>query len=191
VSLFERLIQQGHSYTTLGEQHRSLPEISFFTRRLAYEHLEDHPKTLQRSKVKGLKKRVVFVHHENHEDVLPQTGDRRPGESKRNAFEAKMVLKTVRYLNQQGYTSKNMVVLTPYLGQLSLLRQQLSNDHDPWLNDLDSYELTRAGLMSPVAAQLGKQPLRLSTIGLSWTHGTISTEQVRHANYKFYRQLPR
>lgn len=93
--------------------------------------------------------------------------DRQPGESKRNAFEAEMVLKMVRYLSQQGYKSKNMVVLTPYLGQLSLLRQKLSRDHDPWLNDLDSYELTRAGLMTQAAAKLNKQPLRLSTIGTS------------------------
>ncbi|KJK78565.1 hypothetical protein H634G_06263 [Metarhizium anisopliae BRIP 53293] len=140
------------------------PEISHFVRRLAYEHLENNPKTLEREKVRGLKGRVIFVHHEHQEEKLADVADRQPGESKRNAFEAEMVLKMVRYLSQQGYKSKNMVVLTPYLGQLSLLRQKLSRDHDPWLNDLDSYELTRAGLMTQAAAKLNKQPLRLSTI---------------------------
>ncbi|GAO16373.1 hypothetical protein UVI_02049720 [Ustilaginoidea virens] len=164
VSLFERLIQQGHAYTTLREQHRSHPDISHFTRRLAYEHLQDHPKTSERQKIRGLKGRVIFVHHEHQEDKLSDGGESARGESKKNLFEAKMVLKTVRYLGQQGYKSKNMVVLTPYLGQLSLLKSQLSTTHDPWLDDLDSNNLVQAGLMTEATAQLNKEPLRLSTI---------------------------
>ncbi|KHN99716.1 CbxX/CfqX [Metarhizium album ARSEF 1941] len=146
MSLFERLIHQGHSYTTLQEQHRSHPKISHFVRRLAYEHLEDHPKTLERDTIRGLKGRVIFVHHEHQEETLADVVD------------------LVRYLSQQGYKSKDMVVLTPYMGQLSLLRKKLSRDHDPWLSDMDSYELARAGLMTEAAAKLNKQQLRLSTI---------------------------
>jgi hypothetical protein len=57
------------------------------------------------------------------------------------------------------------VVLTPYLGQLSLLRQLLSKENDPILNDLDSFDLVRAGLMTPASAAHSKRPIKLSTVG--------------------------
>ncbi|KOS16916.1 NFX1-type zinc finger-containing protein 1 [Escovopsis weberi] len=167
VSLFERLIRQGHSFTTLQEQHRSHPDISSFARLLAYDELTDNPKTLSRERIRGLSERVVFVHHENPEEQLADVADRRDPSSKaskKNAFEAEMVLRTVKYLSQQGYKSDKMVVLTPYLGQLSLLKQRLSEINDPYLNDLDSHELVRAGLMTPAAAKATKARLRLSTV---------------------------
>jgi hypothetical protein len=76
-----------------------------------------------------------------------------------------MVLKCVRYLGQQGYGTDDIVVLTPYLGQLFLLVKTLSNENDPILNDLDSYELIRAGLVTPASANISKRKLRISTIG--------------------------
>ncbi|KAM0516959.1 hypothetical protein ACHAPE_005071 [Trichoderma viride] len=167
VSLFERLIRQGRHFTALQEQHRSHPDISQFSRILAYEELKDMPKTLNREKLRGLKERVVFVNHEHPEEQLDSVIDRRDPSSKaskKNTFEADMVLKTVKYLSQQGYRSENMVVLTPYMGQLSLLRQKLSEIEDPYLNDLDTHELVRAGLMTQAAAKTSKGRLRLSTI---------------------------
>jgi hypothetical protein len=80
-------------------------------------------------------------------------------------FEVDMVLKIVRHLAQQGYGSDELVVLTPYLGQLRALADALSKDNDPVLNDLDSHDLVRAGLLSPSAASIVKKPLRLATIG--------------------------
>ncbi|KAM0259649.1 hypothetical protein ACHAQJ_003228 [Trichoderma viride] len=167
VSLFERLIRQGHEFTTLQEQHRSHPDISQFARLLAYEELKDVPKTHNREKIRGLRERVVFVHHEHPEEQLDNVLDRRDPSSKaskKNTFEAEMVLKTVKYLSQQGYSSEKMVVLTPYMGQLSLLRQKLSEINDPYLNDLDTHELVRAGLLTHAAAKASKGKLRLSTI---------------------------
>ncbi|KFG84658.1 putative nonsense-mediated mRNA decay protein [Metarhizium anisopliae] len=124
MSMFERLIHQGHSYTTLREQHRSHPEISYFVRRLAYEHLENNPKTLEREKVRGLKGRVIFVHHEHQEEKLADVADRQPGESKRNAFEAEMVLKMPLRLstidNYQGEESDIVIA--------SLTRSNASGD---------------------------------------------------------------
>ena len=64
-----------------------------------------------------------------------------------------MVWKIVRYLAQQGYGTDNLVVLTPYLGQLRELKIALQKDMDPILNDLDSFDLVRAGLMSDSAAK--------------------------------------
>jgi hypothetical protein len=167
-SLFERLIIQGHQFTTLQEQHRSHPDISQFSRLLAYEELKDVPKTLDREKIRGLKERVIFVNHEHPEEQLDTIIDRRDPDtkaSKKNLHEADMVLKIVKYLIQQGYRSEKMVVLTPYMGQLSLLRDKLSKTHDPYLNDLDTHELVRAGLLTQAAAKTSKGRLRLSTVG--------------------------
>ncbi|KAF5346141.1 hypothetical protein D9758_009985 [Tetrapyrgos nigripes] len=76
-----------------------------------------------------------------------------------------MVLKIVKYLAQQGYATDQMVVLTPYLGQLSKLRRELHSETDPILNELDSNELIRAGLLNPDQhGKLNRTRLRLATI---------------------------
>lgn len=72
----------------------------------------------------------------------------------------------VRYLGQQGYRSDQIVILTPYLGQLRQLKDALSKTNDPVLNDLDTHDLVKAGLMSPSAAKVTKTPIRLATIGV-------------------------
>ncbi|KAF4631358.1 hypothetical protein G7Y89_g6771 [Cudoniella acicularis] len=166
-SLFERLILQGHVHTALCKQHRMHPEISMIPRALTYPDLLDGPRTLERPVVDGLQDRVIFVHHGHPEVGVNEIIDRRDpttNSSKQNDFEASMVLKCVRYLGQQGYKTDKMVVLTPYLGQLRLLRDLLREENDPVLNDLDAFDLIRAGLMTPAAAKVEKRPLRLSTI---------------------------
>ncbi|KAL1871647.1 hypothetical protein Daus18300_004647 [Diaporthe australafricana] len=166
-SLFERLILQGHPHTTLRKQHRMHPDISFLVRELTYPHLEDGPNTSSRESIRGLEDRVIFVGHNHPELQNNRIGDRRDQgskSSKENEFEARMVLSTVRFLAQQGYGTKSMVVLTPYLGQLRLVRNMLLDDVDPLLSDLDSHELIQAGLMTKAAAKVDKSPLRISTI---------------------------
>jgi hypothetical protein len=76
-----------------------------------------------------------------------------------------MILKIVRYLGQQGYGTGKLVVLTPYLGQLRAIMDALKKDNDPVLNDLDSYDLVRAGLMSESAAKSSQKQIRVATIG--------------------------
>ena len=76
-----------------------------------------------------------------------------------------MVLKIVRYLGQQGYGSDKIVVLTPYLGQLRELQKGLRETNDAVLNDLDSYALVRAGLISQSSANVARKSIRLATIG--------------------------
>ncbi|GKT46258.1 NFX1-type zinc finger-containing protein 1 [Colletotrichum spaethianum] len=168
-SLFERLILQGHDHDTLQKQHRMHPEISDLVRQMTYPALLDDPKTEARNTPKGLQGRVSFINHSHPEDTANEIADRRDAgapSSKRNEFEAQMVLKLVKYLGQQGYRTENLVVLTPYLGQLRLLKEMLSKESDPWLNDLDSFELIRAGLMTAAAAKAkpGSGRIRLSTI---------------------------
>ena len=166
-SLFERLIKAGFPHTTLHEQHRMCPEISSLVKELAYPHLVDAPHTLQREPLRGLRNRVVWLDHRQSE-LVSDIADRRDegvSVSKQNTFEAAMVLKVVRYLAQQGYGTGDQVVLTPYLGQLTLLRNELARENDPVLNDLDSFDLIRAGVISSASATSGKQPIKLSTIG--------------------------
>ena len=167
-SLFERLILKNYPHSTLSDQHRMRPEISALVRELTYPDLSDAPRTQGRPNTYGIRDDLVFIHHEKPEDDLSNVSDRADEDSKaskQNSFETAMVLKIVRYLAQQGYGTDKLVVLTPYLGQLSKLRDALKKDNDPVLNDLDSYDLVKAGLLDSAAAQVKKRPIRLATIG--------------------------
>ncbi|SPO07334.1 related to ECM32 - DNA dependent ATPase/DNA helicase B [Cephalotrichum gorgonifer] len=166
-SLFERLILQGYRYSQLNQQHRMHPDISAFPRALTYPELKDGPRTFSRAEPLGLRGRVVFVNHEKPEEDFATLSDRRDNgavTSKQNTFEAAMVLRLVKYLGQQGYGTDQLVILTPYLAQLRLLREILSRENDPLLTDLDSYELRRAGLLTRAAAKVDKKKIRISTI---------------------------
>lgn len=163
-SLFERLVLQDFPHHTLSLQHRMRPEISAFVRQLTYPDLADAPKTSNRPDIKGLQRNVIFIDHNHDEDA--SKGDVGANDrSRTNEYEAEMVLKIVKYLGQQGYGTGKLVLLTPYLGQLSLLRGKLSRTMDPVLNDLDSYDLVQAGLVPVATARSGKNPIRLATIG--------------------------
>jgi len=166
-SLFERLVVKGFPHQTLTEQHRMRPEISSLIRQLTYPDLVDARKTLSRPNLCGFRDNILFVNHTYPEDNMPQVSDRRDmsSSSKRNTFEGDMVLKCVRYLGQQGYGQNKIVVLTPYLAQLHLLRELFSKENDPILNDLDSYDLVRAGLLPAASARLSRRPIRIATIG--------------------------
>ena len=144
------------------------PEISALIRHLTYPDLTDAPRTSDRPNLRGVRDTIVFVDHTKPEDDSKDLADRRDmnsKSSKQNTFEVEMVLKIVRYLIQQGYKTQELVVLTPYLGQLQKLRGVLAQETDPVLNDLDMYELIRAGVMAVPAKQSKKPQLRLVTIG--------------------------
>lgn len=144
------------------------PEISALVKELTYPELTDAPSTQNHPNVIGLQDNIVFIHHENLEGDDATIADRRAmaaTSSKYNTFEVEMILKIVKYLGQQGYGTNDLVILTPYLGQLQKLRQALKKDNDPILNDLDSYDLIRAGLVNQAEAKLVKKPIRLATIG--------------------------
>jgi hypothetical protein len=167
-SLFERLVQRGYPHQVLFQQHRMRPEISALVKHLTYPDLVDAPKTHGRPDLRGFENNVIFMNHNEPEIELadvPDWRDNASTSSKKNIFEAQMTLKCVRYLGQQGYRTDNIVVLTPYLGQLRLLLDELGKDNDPVLNDLDSHDLVRAGLIPAASADLEKPRLRISTIG--------------------------
>ncbi|KAI6121074.1 hypothetical protein F5141DRAFT_1200869 [Pisolithus sp. B1] len=166
-SLFERLVLKGFPHVTLSAQHRMRPEISALIRALTYPDLKDAPKTNNRENIRGVQSNVIFVNHNHPEDEDKRISDGADGgstTSKQNTYEVKMVLRIVRYLAQQGYGSDNIVILTPYLGQLSHLRDALRNETDPILNDLDSGDLSRAGLLTDADSKKKTTRIRLATI---------------------------
>ncbi|KAF7316838.1 hypothetical protein HMN09_00417100 [Mycena chlorophos] len=166
-SMFERLVREGYPHRTLKKQHRMRPEISAFIRELTYPDLIDAPSTSNRPNLRGVCDNLVFIEHEKPEDDDSRIQNQQEGgskSSKRNRYEAQMVLKIVKYLGQQGYGTDKLVVLTPYLGQLSELRDALKTENDPVLNDLDSYDLVKAGLIPASSANVSKNKLRLATI---------------------------
>ncbi|TDL30087.1 P-loop containing nucleoside triphosphate hydrolase protein [Rickenella mellea] len=166
-SLFERLVLKGYPHTSLTEQHRMRPEIAALVRHLTYPNLVDAEKTKGRPDLRGVRNNIVFINHDSPEDDDSRLADRRDESaksSKQNRHETQMILKIVRYLAQQGYGTDKVVILTPYLGQLQQLRTALSDDSDPVLSDLDSFDLVRAGLMTATAANVNKKKIRLATI---------------------------
>lgn len=166
-SLFERLVLKGFPHIALSQQHRMRPEISSMIRHLTYPDLTDAPSTLNRDDIRGFCDNVMFINHSHPELELPNARELNDGRtsSKQNPFEGQMILKCVRYLAQQGYGSDKLVVITPYLGQLKLLRDQLARENDPILNDLDKFDLVRAGLLTDLSSKTSKPSLRISTIG--------------------------
>jgi len=186
-SLFERLVLKGFPHATLTEQHRMRPEISALVRELTYPELTDAATTRGRDDIRGLQDNIIFVNHAHPEDNESKVGDRGDSgsqTSKENSYEVGMVLEIVRYLAQQGYGTDDIVILTPYLGQLYKLREALKTDNDPVLNDLDSYDLVRAGLLSPDDAKASKRKIRLATIGTNIPQKHLATST------DWSRQLP-
>lgn len=80
-----------------------------------------------------------------------------------------MVVKIVKYLKQQGYSLGEITVLTPYLGQLTGLREALGTSNEVAVGEMDIEQLITAGL----GELLGKldlsdrrnQSLKVATIG--------------------------
>ncbi len=123
-SLFERLaLASDFRLATLGVQHRMHPEISSIPKLLTYKDLVDAPKVSSHPAPLGLDSRVIFANHHFLEDE--QNVNALESVSKTNAHERAMILKTVQYMLKQGYSHDDIVVLTPYLGQMMKLQADL------------------------------------------------------------------
>ena len=171
-SLFERLVIEGHPYRTLSTQYRMRPEISALVHHLTYLDLTDGPGTGSCPPIRGLQNTVMFIDHQHPEDDDSTLSDPKhlgATTSKKNKFEADMVVKIVRYLKQQGYGPGEMTILTPYLGQLVLLREVLETTDKVTFGEKDTELLEVAG-PAALPGMLGvgdkkKQVLKVSTIG--------------------------
>jgi len=147
-SMFERLVLKGYPHQVLAQQHRMRPEISNLPRQLTYPDLIDAPKTLNRPDLRGFSNNVIFVDHKHPEDTAsedPETVNLIA--SKRNTFEAEMAFNTVKYLLQQGYPASDLVVLTPYLGQVKKSQEVFSREFDAVLSNSDIQRMEQNGII--------------------------------------------
>lgn len=132
VSLFERLVSGGLPSSRLAVQHRMRPSISQLIRAQTYPGLIDHESVLDYPNVLGVSENVVFIDHDHIEDG-PTADDLTTSRS--NEQEAVLSVELVRFFLLQGYRADQIVVLTPYLGQLF---QIIGAMHDR-LRDVQAY----------------------------------------------------
>ncbi|KAF9975513.1 hypothetical protein BGZ73_000817 [Actinomortierella ambigua] len=123
-SLFERLVTTAKVPSSLlTTQRRMRPEICNLVRHTLYPQLIDGEKVLEYPDVYGMASNLFFMDHHHPEDSRDQYGI----QSYANTFEAQMVHGLVRHLIKNGYHQSDIAVLTPYLGQLSRLKDRLSD----------------------------------------------------------------
>ncbi|KAI9836984.1 MAG: hypothetical protein M1819_000633 [Sarea resinae] len=147
-SQFERLAIGDHNkppfpVAQLNVQRRMRPEISVLIRATLYGRLVDHENTKSLPDVVGMRKNVFWYDHTHPEDGSRSEANQT---SKSNAWEAKMVHGLVRHIVRQGvYSSKDIAVLTPYVGQLQKLRAAMRMDFEIVLSDRDEETLIKDG----------------------------------------------
>ncbi|KAI8798619.1 NFX1-type zinc finger-containing protein 1 [Biomphalaria glabrata] len=117
ISLFERLVINDFPYDCLKYQHRMRPEISRLLKvPELYPELEDHEIVKHYPNIRGVNGNIRFIQH--------YQVDQREAETKTfsNYFEAQFLVGLSEYLIKQGYTSKQITILSPYAGQVHLIK---------------------------------------------------------------------
>ncbi|KAF6248733.1 AAA domain-containing protein [Scenedesmus sp. NREL 46B-D3] len=150
VSAFERLASSGSiPVVTLQEQRRMRPDISRLIRAPIYPSLRDHPSVTACPPVRGMAKPLFMLAHSVPEGG--QGGDE--GRSKFNRHEVELAVGLASYLIKQGYSSEgDLVILTPYVGQLRRLTKAVAaSNMRVVLSDKDSEELAKLEDEAPAA----------------------------------------
>jgi len=179
MSLFERLCRDsGLPFSHLDTQRRMHPLISELVRSTQYPSLVDG--TPEYPEVVGMKKRLFWFDHRQAEDSKDVKGA--INTSRTNTFEVDMTAALVSHLVKQGkYHTGDIAVLTPYLGQLTKLRERMETSFAIVLGERDVADLKLAGSSegpgtenrtldvqqksSPVAAKSNlAQALRIATV---------------------------
>ncbi|KAF9970612.1 hypothetical protein BGZ73_006659 [Actinomortierella ambigua] len=137
-SLFERLVASVKVPSSLlTTQRRMRPEICDLVRHTLYPSLIDGERVLSYPDVYGMATNLFFMDHRHPEDSRDQYGI----QSYANSFEAEMVAALVQHLVKNGYPPASIAVLTPYLGQLSRLRDTLSKFTTLVIDERDQEQL--------------------------------------------------
>ena len=147
VSLFERLVKplipstEAIGFSSLNIQRRMHPSISDLVRKTIYPELKDHASVQHHPLVAGLTKRLFWLDHSQ-----PET-ESEFETSHSNTFEVEMTTSLVSHIVRQGcYRSEDIVVLTPYLGQLLALRRALASSFAIVIDDKDTTQIEQSGL---------------------------------------------
>ncbi|KAF9203483.1 hypothetical protein BGZ49_006383 [Haplosporangium sp. Z 27] len=140
-SLFERLVTAEINplpMSRLTIQRRMRPSISNLIRKTLYHDLADGPNVLSYPPLSGMGANLFFMDHKHPEDSKDQYGL----QSYANTFEVNMVEALVQYLIKNGYDQPgDIAVLTPYLGQLSKLRDRLRESFLLVIDERDQEQL--------------------------------------------------
>ncbi|KPM46450.1 hypothetical protein AK830_g203 [Neonectria ditissima] len=146
MSLFERLVQPPHDtdlrvpYSILETQRRMHPSIAELVRSTLYPTLKDAETVKDYPEVVGMKRRLFWFHHDQPEAAGENNDSITTSRS--NTFEVEMTAALVSHLSKQGkYAAGDIAVLTPYLGQLQLLRRRMESMFEICVNDRDLNEL--------------------------------------------------
>ncbi|KAF9911845.1 hypothetical protein EC991_002148 [Linnemannia zychae] len=143
-SLFERLVTSESNplpISRLSTQYRMGSEISSLIRNVLYPTLEDDFSVSQYPDISGMCSNLFFMNHNHLEDK----GDPFGAQSFFNTFEVEMVEALALHLANSGYDQPgDIVILSPYLGQLAKIHDHLqerfvvqvdARDED-WMNAL-------------------------------------------------------
>jgi hypothetical protein len=136
VSLFERLLKNNVEHVMLKCQHRMRPEISILMKHFYKAQIEDHVSVHNRPDVIGIKKNIFFVNHAWSEECVNE------GHSKSNKHEADYMVQFCKYLLKQEYTKDQITILTTYLGQQFLIKNELKKAKikDVRVSTVDNYQ---------------------------------------------------
>ena len=138
-SLFERMMHK-IPYSKLNMQRRAHPEVADLLRAGCYPFLVDHPKTMAYPTIPGIQQRMFWLDHNLIEDH-PEPGSSL-AKSHSNKYEARFIAEAVKYLVQhQGFSMKQITVLTPYNGQVAQILTHLKGFCNVLLNDADKESL--------------------------------------------------
>jgi hypothetical protein len=124
-SLFERFAKNDMKYVTLNSQHRMRPEIARLISPSIYEDLINHNQVKVYEPIRGVGKNLFFVDHSQPQE--PYTND--DLKSHVNKHEASYVVELCHYLLKQGYSHKQITILTMYRGQLLELRKRMKRQY--------------------------------------------------------------
>ena len=119
ISLFERLIINGHPHVTLNVQHRMRPEIAQLVCPHIYDMLVNHSSVMEYPAIRGVSTNLFFINHDERE----QSDDYISSHS--NRHEATFLVAFCKYLLQQNYSPSQITILVTYTGQLLAMKKMM------------------------------------------------------------------
>ncbi|ORY02657.1 hypothetical protein BCR34DRAFT_521231 [Clohesyomyces aquaticus] len=169
ISLFERLVSPPKDgpgvklpLCTLQTQRRMHPSISKLVRSTLYPNLEDAENVTLYPEVSGMLKCLYWLDH-RHLEAGAESNELL-ATSKSNDFEVGFTTDLVGHLlKQRKYQAGEIAVITPYLGQLFKIRQELSCYYEIVLDDRDTEALEKAGIMKEDDMAIKKKSLKKET----------------------------
>ena len=109
-------------YDQLRYQHRMRPEISELLKIPdLYPGLQDHERVGDYPDVRNVSANVCFIQHKELDQQEEDTN------TFTNRYEARFIVGLCEYLLLQGYSPRQMTVLSPYKGQIQLIKTQLKH----------------------------------------------------------------